>query len=302
MTPSFQNRVFSVEEMAAIKIQACFRGHLVLYSLTITFLLLFALPLVFANSNLLLWCICHIFKRSLILTDKVHYIESYDILPTCMLVVQARRAFHALRSLVKLQALARGVCARRQARIALQFMHALVRLQVRVRARQLLNRYSEESDRWSFLQMTSLVPSKLTREVSFTSANASYKTCNKPIYLFANTVANCIQNPIFVCLWTVWLLFCNLFGCLFLLVLNALIFPLSCYFSSVLQLVLEVFCFSEILLRCTSRIQVPNFLFAVRNLLRTGYQFSSLFSSPLTHNMDRLNYRILKLRTQLYNL
>lgn len=67
---------------------------------------------------------------------------------TLMLVVQARRAFQALRSLVKLQALARGVCARRQARIALQFMHALVRLQVRVRARQLLNRYSEESDSW----------------------------------------------------------------------------------------------------------------------------------------------------------
>ncbi|XP_038904192.1 protein IQ-DOMAIN 31 [Benincasa hispida] len=86
MTPRFQNKVLSVEEVAAIKIQACFRGHL------------------------------------------------------------ARRAFQALRSLVKLQALARGVCARRQARIALQFMHALVRLQVRVRARQLLNRYSEESD------------------------------------------------------------------------------------------------------------------------------------------------------------
>lgn len=86
MTPRFQNKVLSVEEVAAIKIQACFRGHL------------------------------------------------------------ARRAFQALRSLVKLQALARGVCARRQARIALQFMHALVRLQVRVRARQLLNGYGEESD------------------------------------------------------------------------------------------------------------------------------------------------------------
>ncbi|KAG6577802.1 Protein IQ-DOMAIN 31, partial [Cucurbita argyrosperma subsp. argyrosperma] len=84
--PSFQNKDLSIEEVAAIKIQACFRGHL------------------------------------------------------------ARRAFQALRSLVKLQALARGVCARRQARVALQFMHALVRLQVRVRARQLLNRYSEESD------------------------------------------------------------------------------------------------------------------------------------------------------------
>ncbi|KAH0911847.1 hypothetical protein HID58_035168 [Brassica napus] len=47
----------------------------------------------------------------------------------------ARRAFRALRSLVKLQAVARGVLVRRQARIALHCMHALARLQVRVRAR-----------------------------------------------------------------------------------------------------------------------------------------------------------------------
>ncbi|XP_062144492.1 uncharacterized protein LOC133851887 isoform X2 [Alnus glutinosa] len=51
----------------------------------------------------------------------------------------ARRAYRALKSLVKLQAVARGVCVRRQARIALHCMHALARLQVRVRARQLLN-------------------------------------------------------------------------------------------------------------------------------------------------------------------
>ncbi|KAF7829016.1 Protein IQ-DOMAIN 14 [Senna tora] len=70
--------VFSRKDVAAIKIQACFRGHL------------------------------------------------------------ARRAYRALRSLVKLQALVRGVCVRRQSRIALHCMHALVRLQVRVRARQLL--------------------------------------------------------------------------------------------------------------------------------------------------------------------
>ncbi|RVW51762.1 Protein IQ-DOMAIN 14 [Vitis vinifera] len=50
----------------------------------------------------------------------------------------ARRAYRALRSLVKLQALVRGVCVRRQTRIALHCMHALVRLQVRVRTRQLL--------------------------------------------------------------------------------------------------------------------------------------------------------------------
>jgi len=54
-------------------------------------------------------------------------------------VLQARRAFKALKSLVKLQAVARGVLVRRQARIALHCMHALARLQVRVRARQLLS-------------------------------------------------------------------------------------------------------------------------------------------------------------------
>ncbi|XP_021273596.1 protein IQ-DOMAIN 1 [Herrania umbratica] len=57
----------------------------------------------------------------------------------------ARRAYKALRSLVKLQAVARGVYVRKQARIALQCMHALVRLQVRVRARQLLSKYSHDS-------------------------------------------------------------------------------------------------------------------------------------------------------------
>ncbi|KAL8472487.1 hypothetical protein ACS0TY_029002 [Phlomoides rotata] len=50
----------------------------------------------------------------------------------------ARRAYRALRSLVKLQALVRGVIVRRQARIALDCMHALARLQITVRARQLL--------------------------------------------------------------------------------------------------------------------------------------------------------------------
>ncbi|KAF5175045.1 Sodium/hydrogen exchanger [Thalictrum thalictroides] len=57
----------------------------------------------------------------------------------CFRAYLARRAFRALRSLVKLQALVRGVQVRRQSRIALHCMHALVRLQVTIRARQLLS-------------------------------------------------------------------------------------------------------------------------------------------------------------------
>ncbi|CAJ1942275.1 unnamed protein product [Sphenostylis stenocarpa] len=53
----------------------------------------------------------------------------------------ARRAYKALKSLVKVQALARGVWVRKQSRIAMQCMHALVRLQVRVRSSQLLGSF-----------------------------------------------------------------------------------------------------------------------------------------------------------------
>ncbi|KAL2333861.1 hypothetical protein Fmac_015074 [Flemingia macrophylla] len=56
----------------------------------------------------------------------------------------ARRAYRALKSLVKLQALVRGVWVRKQSRIAMQCMHALVRLQVRVRARQLLGSFDKQ--------------------------------------------------------------------------------------------------------------------------------------------------------------
>ncbi|KAA3457580.1 protein IQ-DOMAIN 1 [Gossypium australe] len=80
---SFQTKNLTREDIAAIKIQSVFRGHL------------------------------------------------------------ARRAYRALRSLVKLQAVARGAYVRKQVQIAMNCMHALVRLQVKVRARQLLGRYSE---------------------------------------------------------------------------------------------------------------------------------------------------------------
>ncbi|CAM0870549.1 unnamed protein product [Alopecurus aequalis] len=48
----------------------------------------------------------------------------------------ARRAFKALKSLVRLQAVARGAYVRRQADVAVHCMQAMARLQARVRARQ----------------------------------------------------------------------------------------------------------------------------------------------------------------------
>ncbi|CAL4928897.1 unnamed protein product [Urochloa decumbens] len=50
----------------------------------------------------------------------------------------ARRASKALKSLVRLQAVARGAYVRRQAEVAVHCMQAMVRLQMRVRARQML--------------------------------------------------------------------------------------------------------------------------------------------------------------------
>ncbi|KAM6557937.1 hypothetical protein CsatA_027176 [Cannabis sativa] len=67
----------------------------------------------------------------------------------------ARRAFRALRSLVKLQAMVRGGQVRKQSRIAMHCMQALVRLQVRVRARQLLGgdtNNNNNNNNWLTLQ------------------------------------------------------------------------------------------------------------------------------------------------------
>uniref|UniRef100_A0A0D9VP84 DUF4005 domain-containing protein n=1 Tax=Leersia perrieri TaxID=77586 RepID=A0A0D9VP84_9ORYZ len=55
----------------------------------------------------------------------------------------ARRAFKALRSLVRLQAVARGAYVRRQAEVAIHCMQAMVRLQMRVRARHMLGKPKE---------------------------------------------------------------------------------------------------------------------------------------------------------------
>ncbi|XP_072963699.1 protein IQ-DOMAIN 3-like [Typha angustifolia] len=52
----------------------------------------------------------------------------------------ARRAYKALKSLVRLQAVARGAYVRKQAEVAIHCMQSLVRLQVRVRARQMLTK------------------------------------------------------------------------------------------------------------------------------------------------------------------
>ncbi|CAN6296638.1 unnamed protein product [Urochloa humidicola] len=56
----------------------------------------------------------------------------------------ARRASKALKSLVRLQAVARGAYVRRQAEVAVHCMQAMVRLQMRVRARQMLTQPKEE--------------------------------------------------------------------------------------------------------------------------------------------------------------
>jgi hypothetical protein len=52
--------------------------------------------------------------------------------------MQERRAFRALKSLVRIQAVARGAFVRRQAEAAIHCMQAMARLQARVRARRML--------------------------------------------------------------------------------------------------------------------------------------------------------------------
>jgi hypothetical protein len=96
---------FAREDVAAVTIQAYFRAHLVRE-------------------------LEHETDRCLLLLvdrNNTKYI---------LLRVQARRAFKALKSLVRLQAVARGAYVRRQAEVAVHCMQAMARLQARVRARQ----------------------------------------------------------------------------------------------------------------------------------------------------------------------
>ncbi|XP_037428256.1 SH3 domain-containing protein C23A1.17-like [Triticum dicoccoides] len=64
----------------------------------------------------------------------------------------ARRAFKALRSLVRLQAVARGAYVRRQAEVAVHCMQAMARLQARVRSRQTLAKPKDNDDKLLLLQ------------------------------------------------------------------------------------------------------------------------------------------------------
>lgn len=106
---------FSREDVAAVTIQAYFRGHLVRA-----------------------WLLLHHCRAPALLRRRrvVYCTRTKNSL--CCVCMQARRAFMALKSLVKLQAVARGAFVRRQAEVAMQCMQAMARLHGRVRARRML--------------------------------------------------------------------------------------------------------------------------------------------------------------------
>lgn len=55
---------------------------------------------------------------------------------TCIILTQSRRAFHALKGIIRLQALVRGHLVRRQAVVTLRSLQGVVRLQALIRGRR----------------------------------------------------------------------------------------------------------------------------------------------------------------------
>ncbi|XP_047328314.1 protein IQ-DOMAIN 18-like [Impatiens glandulifera] len=75
--------------------------------------------------------------RAIISSSNDHQIAVIKI-QTSFRAHLARRAYKALKGLVKLQAVVRGMCVRRQVQLALNCMNTLARLQITVRSHQLL--------------------------------------------------------------------------------------------------------------------------------------------------------------------
>ncbi|XLS94036.1 hypothetical protein HN51_070044 [Arachis hypogaea] len=71
--------------------------------------------------------------------DQREVVHSCNINPCVQIVLSARQALRALRAVVRLQAIFCGRLARKQATITLRCMQALVRVQARVRARNVRN-------------------------------------------------------------------------------------------------------------------------------------------------------------------